>query len=249
MSARRVVREAAEVRPPGVLLVEPRAEAHPAGEAGLARRVVEAVHHGLVHAGERALVHPELEVLERLAEDRHGVRHRLEAHRPAPGEVRAGGHVLVRDRRAHDDPRRGRTTATSRLRAGPAPGCPRARASRGRRPASARGGRSRSPSRRTSRGSARGRGPRPCGGSRSGRGARCRRAGSPLSPRPGRGRRAGTARGRSRAGARTRRRSRSSSSRGRARGCRRTRRAAGRPGVSPRAPPSAGASPRDMWSR
>ena len=101
---RRVVAEAPELRPPRVLLVQPGAEAHPAWEAGLARRVVEAVQHRVVHAGEDALVHPELEVLEQLAEDGHGVRHRLEAHGPAPGEVGAGRNVLVHDRRAHDDP-------------------------------------------------------------------------------------------------------------------------------------------------
>ena len=58
----------------------------------------------MVDAGEGALVHPQLEVLRHLAEDRHGVRHRLEAHRPPPGEVRRRGDVLVGDGRAHHDP-------------------------------------------------------------------------------------------------------------------------------------------------
>ena len=44
---RRVVGEAAHVRPPGVLLAKPRAEPHPPGEARLARRVVEAVEDGV----------------------------------------------------------------------------------------------------------------------------------------------------------------------------------------------------------
>ncbi len=47
---RRVVGEAAHVRPPGVLLVEPGPEPHPPGEARLAGRVAEAVEDGVQDA-------------------------------------------------------------------------------------------------------------------------------------------------------------------------------------------------------
>ena len=95
--ARRVVGESPDVGPPRVLLVQPGPVAHPAREAGLGRRVVEAVDDRVQDSGEQGLVEEELHVGEGHPEGGDRVGHRLVAGEPLPGQAGRRGDVAVDD--------------------------------------------------------------------------------------------------------------------------------------------------------